>query len=142
MKSTFIKISLVLLLAACSHLSYGQCDKVVTLKSSKTNHLDEKGNIESTKEEAAVITIGKTQLTIVPGDEDHTISGPIISKTCDWTTPFKDGKMVLKAKLEDNNGQQQNCTMTITGVAGKITLLFETEENPGKRIMVVADKFE
>jgi hypothetical protein len=141
MKTTFIKISLVLLLAICSHLSYAQCDKTVTLTSSKTNHLDEKGNIESTKDQKAVITISKSQVTIVP-TEDHTISGLISSKTCEWTTPFKDGKMVVKANLEDDNGNQQHCTITITGVAGKVTLVFETEENPGKKIMVVADKFE
>jgi hypothetical protein len=142
MKSTFIKITIVLLLAACTHLSYGQCDKTVTLKSSKTNHLDEKGNIESSKEEKVTITISKTQVTIVPGEEDHTISGAITSKTCEWPTAFKDGKTVVKAKLEDDSGNTQHCTITITGVAGKITLVFETEENPGKKIMVVADTFE
>ena len=141
MKSTFIKITLVLL-AACSHLSYGQCDKTVVLKSSKTNHLDEKGNIEKSKAEDATITISKSQVTIIPGDEDHTISGAITSKTCEWSTPFKDGKTVVKAKLEDNNGNTQHCTITITGVAGKITLVFESEEEPGKKIMVVADTFE
>jgi hypothetical protein len=141
MRSTFIKITLVLLLAASSIASYGQCDKTVTLTSSKTNHLDEKGNIESTKDQKAVIVISKTQVTITP-EEDHVISGAITSKTCEWPTAFKEGKMVVKAKLEDDNGNTQNCTITITGVAGKITLVFETEENPGKKIMVVADKFE
>ncbi|TSJ43786.1 HYR domain-containing protein [Mucilaginibacter corticis] len=142
MKSKFIKITLVLLLAACSQLSYGQCDKTVVLKSSKTNHLDAKGNIESSKDENATITISKSQVTIVPGDDDHTISGAITSKTCEWPTAFKDGKTVVKAKLEDNSGNTQHCTITITGVAGKITLVFEAEEQPGKKIMVVADTFE
>ena len=142
MKSKFLKITLVLLLAACSQLSYGQCDKTVVLKSSKTNHLDAKGNIESSKDENVTITISKSQVTIVPGDDDHTISGAITSKTCEWSAPFKDGKTVIKAKLEDNSGKSEHCTLTITGVAGKVTLVFEAEEEPGKRIMVVADTFE
>jgi hypothetical protein len=143
MKSTFIKITLALLLVAGSQLSYAQCDTTVVLKSSKTNYLDDKGNVlkEREQEQHATITISKKRVVIVPGN-DHEMVGDITSKTCEWKTPFKDGKMVVKATFENDNGDQQHATITITGVAGKVTLTYQAEERPEIKIMVEADSFE
>jgi len=144
MKTAFnLKKALIIifLMVAGTTAGFAQCDQTVTLTSSKTNQFDEQGHIDS-RDEHTVITISKTEITIVPG-EDHKMSGPISSKTCDWQTPFKEGKTVIKAKLSDENGDhEKNATITITGVAGKVTLTFEAEEKPGKKIQVIADKFE
>ena len=144
MKTAFnLKKALIIifLMVAGTTAGFAQCDQTVTLTSSKTNQFDEQGHIDS-RDENTVITISKTEITIVPG-EDHKMSGPISSKTCDWQTPFKEGKTVIKAKLSDENGDhEKNATITITGVAGKVTLTFEAEEKPGKKIQVIADKFE
>jgi hypothetical protein len=143
MKSTLIKIFLVLLLAAGSQFCFAQCDTTVVLKSSKTNYLDDKGNVlkEREQEQQATITISKKRVVIVPGN-DHEMVGDITSRTCEWKTPFKDGKMVLKATFENENGDQQHATITIAGVAGKVTLTYQAEERPEVKIQVVADSFE
>ena len=142
MNSTILKITLVLLLAACSHLTYAQCDKTVVFKSSKTNYLDGEGNVARTKEEATTITISKTTVIIIPGDDDHKMTGSITANTCDWKTPFKDGKMVIKASVENPDGIKQHSTLTVIGIAGKISITYEAEERPGVKIQVVADTFE
>lgn len=138
-----IKSGLVVLflITACSTITFAQCDKTVTLTSSKTNHLDESGNIEQTKDENAVVTITATDITIVPGDEDHKMTGKITSKTCDWKTPYKDGKMVIKSIVSGDGSDDKDITVTIEGKEGKVTLTFEAVGMNGK-IQIVADKFE
>jgi len=41
-----------------------------------------------------------------------------------------------------DGGTDMHVTITIEGKAGKVTLTFEAEEMPGRKIRVVADKFE
>ena len=136
MKKIILTLSLVIGLAA---VTLAQCDKTVELTSSKTNHMDEKGTVTRTDDETAVIVISKSAVDIsVNGD--HKINAPIKSNTCNWTTPFKEGKTVIKATA-DHDGQDENVTITIEGKDGKVTLLFEMENQPGDRIKVSIDKF-
>jgi hypothetical protein len=130
------------LLLAGVTASFAQCDKATTFTSSVTNYLDPDGKVERSKDENTVITITKTDITIMPGDDEHKMSGAIISNICSWPTPFKEGKTVIKSKLSNQNGNNLTATITITGTAGKINLTFEAEEMPGKKIQVTADKFE
>ena len=144
MKTTSIlktTIAALFLLVAGTSVSLAQCDKTVTLTSSKTTHLDGNGNVSKTKDENAVITISSTDITIVPGDEDHKMTGKITSKTCDWKVPYKEGKMVVKSIVSGDGGDEKDITVTIEGKDGKVTLTFEAVGLNGK-IQVVADKFE
>ncbi|MFA6085323.1 hypothetical protein [Mucilaginibacter sp.] len=141
-KSNLKKLILALLLmVAASTISYAQCDKTDTITSSTTYHLDDKGVVERTKDEETVITFNKTNITIAPGGEDHVTSGPVKSYTCNWTTPFKVGKTVITAVLTDG-GEDINATITIEGTDGKVTVTFEADKLQGKKIQVVANKFE
>lgn len=136
MKKTIL---ILVLLLAISAVTFAQCDKTVELTSSKTNHLDESGAITRTDNETAVIDISKTAVDISINGE-HKITASIKSNTCSWTTPFKEGKTVIKASA-DRGGQDQNFTITIEGKDGKVTLLFEREDKPGDKIKVAIDKF-
>ena len=142
MKNDLMKITLALMLAAGSHTVYGQCDKTLVLESSNTNYLDGKGKITRTKDEQTTVTISKTAVVIQYGENGQTMSGEITGSTCNWKTPFKDGKMVVKASLENPNGMKQEGTLTIVGVEGEITLTYEARERPGVQIQIIADKFE
>ncbi|TSD63452.1 hypothetical protein FFF34_017835 [Inquilinus sp. KBS0705] len=141
MKTDIKKIILALLLVASSTLCFAQCDKTATLTSSLTTYLNDKGEVERTKDESAVITINKAEVTIVTGDNGRTLKGAVKTYACNWATPFKEGKTVLTTALTDG-GQEMHATITIEGKAGKVTLTFEAEEEPGKKIVVIADKFE
>ncbi len=127
------------LILAGSTISFAQCDKPVKLTSSVTNYLNDKGEVERTKDEQTVITLSKTELTVTPGD--HMMNGNVTEYACNWAIPFKDGKTVVKSVLTDGNNDL-HVTITIEGKGGKVTLTFVAEEEPGKKIQIVADKFE
>jgi hypothetical protein len=136
MKKIILTLSLLIGLSA---VTFAQCDKTVVLNSSKTNHIDESGSILRTEDETAEIEIDKSAVNIAVNGE-HKITANIKSNTCNWTVPFKEGKSVIKG-VADFNGQDQNLTITIEGKDGKVTLLFELENQPGDRIKVSIDKF-
>ncbi|RYU90476.1 hypothetical protein EWM62_07405 [Mucilaginibacter terrigena] len=143
MKSKFTFRTLLLnmlLFAAGSTAAFAQCDKAVTLTSSSTNYINREGEVR-TKDEEVTVTINKTELTIIPGDVDKKMTGPISSNTCEWKVPFKEGKSVIKALLT-RDGADRHATVTIEGKDGKVTMTFEAEETMGRKIQVVADKFE
>jgi hypothetical protein len=141
-KNNLKKLVLALLLmVAASTVSYAQCDKTTTLTSSTSNYLNEKGEVERSVDEETVITFSKTNIIIAPGGNDHTLAGPVKTFVCDWTTPFKVGKTVITSTLTEND-REMHATITIEGKDDKVTLTFQAEEMPGKKIQVVANKFE
>ena len=135
----------LLLLAAGSTVCFAQCDKKVSLSSSKSEHLDASGNVEGSKDEKTTVVIGKTDLTvsITSDDGDQKMTGPVKSRTCDWKVPFKEGKLVVTTTLSDQSGgNEKDFTITIEGKDGKITLTAETPAMPDKKIRLLSDKFE
>jgi hypothetical protein len=132
---------LLSLLVAGATSSFAQCGKKFTITTSKTEHLDSGGNITRTDDEKAVVVISKADLNISVNDE-HKMTGTIKSDTCNWPVAYKEGKTVIKAVITNQNGDDRNVTITITGKDGKVTLLFEMEGEPDDRIRVAADKFE
>jgi hypothetical protein len=126
------------LLVAGSAVCFAQCDKKVILTTSKTDHLDAGGALVRTVNETAVVHINKSALTIVVNDE-HTMTAVITSNVCNWTVPYKEGKTEIKAKLNEDGG---NINFSIVGKDGKITILFEKQDEPNEKLRVTVAKFE
>ncbi|WP_460996769.1 hypothetical protein [Spirosoma harenae] len=123
-------------------LSFGQCDKDVTLVSSKTEYLDGSGVVQRTEAEQSTIDITKSQVTITPGRADHKMVGAVQSNTCNWNVAYKEGKTVIKATFDDPSGPQRHTTLTIEGKDGVITFLMEIAEMPDKKIRVNVTSFK
>ena len=135
------KLILGLLLVIGAGIStYAQCGKRVIIISSVTEHI-KAGEVERTKDETSTIEFDSKEIHIAPGD-DAPITGTIKSTTCEWKTPFKEGKSVVKAIVTDPGGQTFNITITIEGKEGKISFLLEIEEQPDRKIRLLVDKFE
>jgi hypothetical protein len=133
----------VLSLLLCSSLAgLAQCEQNVVLTSSKTEYLDASMTAQRTVDEKTVIEISDSSITITPGNEPNKMAGPILSKSCNWTVPYKAGKSLIKAKIEDPSGDTKNITLTIEGKDGKVILLAEIEDRPDQKIRVTADTFE
>jgi len=132
---------LALLLIASSTLCFAQCDKTVTLTALKTNYYDAQDKLLKSDDETSMVTISKTSVSITPGSNSK-VSGPVSSYICSWTKPYKEGKMVVKCKLLNENNVEKNATITIEAKEGKVNLTFEALEMPGRKIKLVADKFE
>jgi len=140
MKSIIIAL---FLLAAGSTMCFAQCDKKVSITSSKSEQLDDSGQVQGTRDEKTIVDISTTDVNVsVSGDDgDQKLTGKVKSKTCDWKTPFKEGKTVVTTTLSDN-GNDKDFTITIEGKDGKITLVAESPQMPGRKIRLVVDKFE
>lgn len=138
-----ILITLVLL-AAGSTISLAQCDKKLALTSSKTQHLDEKGQLKHADDEKVVVEIGKTDITVSidNGGNAHSMTGKVVSDTCDWKVPFKDGQSKLHVTLFNDNGESRDYTFTITGKDGKVTFTAWSKDEPDDVIRLDIEKFE
>ena len=143
MKKYIIKISLALMLAACSQFSYAQCSKNFILEASKTDFLDTAGRVTRSQDKPVDISLKDSVLTIKFGDNrDQVLSGKITKSTCTYKTPFKEGKMVMMANLSNPAGIQQTATLSFSSSAGITTLNYTSLERPNIRIQLSADKFE
>lgn len=131
----------MLLLVFVSSLGHAQCTKKTMLYSSKTEYLNSSFEVDRTVEEHSVIEMSKTELVIAPGGADSKMTGLVKSFECNWTTPYKEGKTVMKAALSDPH-ETKKVTITLEGKNGKLTLLVEVDDDPGKKIRVAIDKFE
>ena len=134
------QVLILLLVVVAGTSSYAQCDKKNVLTGSSTEYLNAGNELQRTVDEATTIEYDSKSITITPGD--HSMSGTVSSITCDWKTPYKEGKSVIKASIEGPNGQFMTTTITIEGKDGKISLLFEAEEFPDRKIHLNLDKFE
>jgi hypothetical protein len=128
------------LLAAGTTISFAQCGKKTIFTSSKTEYLDASGTVERVETDKIKIEISKNEISVT-GDQPA-MRGTIISDTCNWKIPFKEGKTIIKAEITNEEGIKMNVTITIEGKDGKITLIGENEKMPGKLMRIIPDKFE
>lgn len=135
-------VIVLVLLSTGALVSYGQCDKKVVITASKSEYLGADSTVQRTKDEQTMVEFDKTTITIVPGGDDHKMTGTVKSYTCNWQTPFKEGKTSIKASVSNDQGETMNLTITIGGKDGKINFLAEVDEEPAKKIRLIVDKFE
>lgn len=134
-----------IILMAIGMVSNAQCseNKASRFSSSKTEYLNESNTVENSRDEKTTVEFKNKDITVfINGDGEQKMTGTIKSATCDWSTPYKVGKSVYKATLVDQSGDVKNATITIEGKDDKLTFVVEVEEMPGKKIRLVADKFE
>lgn len=132
----------IFIFLAGSSLAIAQCGKDVVLTSIKTEYLDASGVLKRSDDERSTIDISKSQIVIVPGNDQRKITGTITSDSCGWKTPFKEGKSVIKTTLVREGEEPLDGTITIEGKEGKITLLVEIHQMPDQKIRAIIDKFE
>ena len=130
------KLLLLSAMLLTTAISYGQCDQAVVLKSSKTEYLNGSGVVERSVDEYSTVEITKTQVFISPGSGDA-MNGTIKSvSSCQWTTPYQEGKSVIKADFTNPEGGIMHATMIIEGIGGKLGFTMEVEEIPNMKIRI------
>ena len=128
------------LLANAGSALYAQCQGKLNLTASNTEYLDSAGTIQKIVPEKTVVTITSAEINIAPGYSSP-MTGTILSSTCSWKIPFKEGKSVIKTLLTDESGDKKDVTFTIEGKDGKITFFAEVKDMPNKKIRLTADTF-
>ena len=140
MKSTIIAL---LLLLAGSTVCLAQCDKKLSLVTSKTEHLDGSNNLERAVDEQTVIEIADKNISVDIENGKQILKGIIKSNDCSWSTPFKEGKSVIKTTISDEDGNgEKDYILTIEGKDGKVILTAERADDTDKKLRFVLDKFE
>ncbi|MES2266360.1 MAG: hypothetical protein V4520_06355 [Bacteroidota bacterium] len=142
MKKTFNLKTFILslFLMAGTTAVFAQCDKAATFTASVSTYLNDKSDIEKTKNEETIVKLDKKEISIITNGRIE-LAGAIKSYTCNWADPFKTGKTIVSTTMVDG-GNELHCLITIEGKEGKVTLAFEAAEMPGKKIVLVANKFE
>ena len=140
MKKALFILMMLLLLGIV--FSYAQCGKKQVITASKTEYLDASGNVQRTVDESTTIEYNDSVIVITTGAEGQEMRGIVKSIACEWKTPYKEGKTVIKGPIADPRGDVKNLTITIEGKDGKLLLLAEAEERPERKIRIVIDKFE
>lgn len=136
MKNLFL---LPLLFAGFS--GFAQCNLDLSLKSSKTQYLDSTGVVQRTVDENSVIEITKKQVLITPGS-GNTMEGAIMSSTCNWATPYKEGNSIIKANFEDESGSTLHATIILEAKDNKATFTVAIAEMPNRKIRVTLDSIQ
>ena len=128
MKSILIAL---FLLAAGGTMSFAQCDKKVSLTSTKTQHFDAGGALKHADDEKTVVEFNKSEITvtITKDDGDQKLTGTVKSTNCDWKVPFKDGKTTLNIALTNGGGESRDFTVTIEGKDGKLAFGLRAKKN-------------
>lgn len=134
---------LIPVLTAFALVSQAQCDKDVNFISPRSQMVNEKGEVVHSKEGTTVIEVTRKSVSLTfNGDEKTTLAGEIKEAKCDWSEPFKNGRSVIKAVLEDAGGDVKHVTLTIEAKDGKITITGDAEERPNERIKFDVEKYE
>lgn len=131
-----------LLLIAGIATTLAQCDKKVVVTSSKTQHLAADSTVSRTDDESDTVEFDKTTLNVTINGANglRKMKGTVTSYTCDWSSPFKEGKTVLKASLTNDQGETRGLTIIVTGKGGKIGFLADVEGEEEK-VRLIVDKF-
>ena len=133
----------VILVAAGTTAAYAQCDKKAVITSSKTEHLGADSTVTRTDDEQDTVVFDKTTLyvSIHNAERDQKLKGTIQSYTCNWPSPFKEGKTEIKGTLTNDNGESRGVTITVTGKGGKIGF-YAVVEGEEDRVRLIVDTFE
>jgi hypothetical protein len=134
------QISLLLLAVVTSIFSYGQCDKKIMLYGSSFEMLSASDEVKLKDERSISIVYDSKLILFTPGD--ITMEGTVNSITCEWKTPFKEGKTVIMSTITRANGTSVNGTLTIEGKNGRNILIAEFEGSDYPKLRLILEKFE
>jgi hypothetical protein len=126
-----------------SLLTRAQCGKTMVWSASKADFLDAGGNLQETKEDKIVIETSNNQIILKHGDrQEDILKGNVKELSCNWTTPFKNGKTTFKTLLEEASGDTKDALVTIEGKNGKITIVIVSVSNQGRMIKIEVEDYK
>lgn len=131
----------MMLLVVCFTAGYAakaQCGKTIEWTGSKIEMVDASGKVVATMEEKVKAKTSPTELTLYKNGDDESIGGKINESTCNWAVPYKEGSMVIKARLGDS-GRSMDAVVTIEAKEGKLFLWLDMD---GRKSRVTLDKYE
>jgi len=125
---------LMLVAALAGKPCAAQCDKTFVLTASLVEYLDASYQVTRTMDDNSSIRIGRDSVTISP-EHDPALTGAVTQFTCDWKTPWIDGRSVIKALFNDR-GQETPLTLILEAKNGHLSLLILFDNKPEQIIRI------
>ncbi len=120
-----------------------QCPGKVVYHASKMEMLDSGLNVRDSKEVKATVSTWDTRILVRASEaESDTMGGVIKKTTCNWREPYKNGKTIIIADIQERQDLLKDAVITIEAVDGKITILLHAAEHPDNLIKLLVDKYE
>lgn len=135
-------IALITLFSFFSLSTQAQCGKKQLITASRTEFLGADSSLQRAEDEPSTVEFDSTKITITHGTQQEMMLGTVSKYTCNWNTPFKEGKTVMKAAFSNEGGEVKSVTITITGKNNKIVFLAEMDDQPDRKIRITADTFQ
>jgi hypothetical protein len=131
------KILLLALIICNANLIWAQCEKKITWTANKAEFLDESGAVQETKDVTVTIESSGKYIKIIHSDDiTDTLTGPVKEVNCDWSQPYKNGKLVYKCDLAERSGDMANSTLTVEAKDSKITIYLNVITPDGKKMSI------
>jgi len=130
-------VLLFVVLAAFAISTSAQCDKKVQWSATKADFVDEAGATQDTKNVKVEIYTNKKEIKITHDDDlTDSLVGSVKEFNCDWKQPFKNGKTIIKADLQEKNGEYTNSIITIEAVDAKISITINMVAPDGRKMII------
>lgn len=131
-----MKSFLLLMLAAAlaGQPCAAQCDKEFILTASLVEYLDSSYQVTRTMDDNSSIRISRDSVTISP-EHDPTLTGAVTQFTCNWQTPWIDGRSVIKAVFNDR-GVETPLTLILEAKNGHLSLTILFDKKPDRIIRI------
>ncbi len=115
---------------------FAQCEENAILTTSETNLTDVSGNPVGIKDEKTVLRFSKAAILLnIDGEDRGELK--IVSQTCNWTIPYKEGKTIIQATMNDSD-----YTIIIEGKDSKVNLTAMKNSSDDNILSMIVDKFE
>lgn len=118
-----------------------QCGKRNVITSSQWELLDSAGATIRTLDRNFFMEFDDKEITVIPG-ESGAGTGKVEIISCEWKTPFKEGKTVFKSTITDPEGKLFPIKVVIEGKDGKVTARIDIDDPEQRPIKLIVDKFE
>lgn len=121
-----------------------QCLTHVKYYASKMEILDTTLTLQDTRDEPFTVETRADGFTgIRENDVADSLHGVLKTVTCNWTEPFKNGKITMQCDVHSQNGDDlSDATITIEAVEGKLSIILRAKERPERVMRLVVDKYE
>ena len=121
-----------------------QCLTHVKYYASKMEVLDSTLTLQDTREEPFTIETRADGFAGIRENEvADSLHGVLKNLTCNWTEPFKNGKITMRCDVHSQNGDDlSDATIIIEAVEGKINITLRAKERPERVLRLVIDKYE
>ena len=131
------KILLLALVVFSANCLSAQCEKKIIWIANKAEFLDESGSVQDTKDVTVTIESSGRSVKITHSDDmNDSLTGPVKGVNCDWSQPYKNGKMVYTCDLAERSGEAASSTMTVEAKDSKIIIYLNINTPDGKKMTI------